>query len=1493
MEADMGFTRKQKGVLVFASIVASLLLFAGQRSVIRAAAFTVTSVSDSGPGSLRQAILDANASSGPDTINFNVAGSGVRTISVLSPLPEITEPVTIDGYSQPGSSPATATTPASPLIELRGSTGGTAQINALTVRSGNTTIRGLVINNFMGHGIALFINGNNTIQGNTIGLDASGGLARGNGLAGILLNESSNNVIGGPSPADRNVLSSNLYGIDMFRGSNNIVQGNYIGTNSNGQAGILGDLGNVSNGINLNETAINTIGGTTLGARNIVSANNNNGIFLFNSSSNVIQGNYVGVAANGITALGNSARGIAGLNQSSNNTIGGSATGAGNVVAFNEAQGIYFSNGIGNLVQRNAVYSNTELEIDLDRTGVTLNDFKDVDRGANLQQNFPMLVSTQLGSGTNVGGKLNSIPNTPFRLEFFSDSACDPSGYGGGRTFLGTTDVVTDANGDVYFNTTLPDLVPIGSVITATATGPTNSTSEFAKCIVVETTFTPPTGSVFVVNTINDVDDGVCDTTHCSLREAINASNYLTGTNTITFDIPGAGPHTIQPTSALPALVDPVTIDGRTDPDFAGVPIIVLDGLQAGANTHGLFLAAGPSTIRGLVIQRFTGSGIKIISSESNRIEGNYLGLDVSGTASQGNGEDGIHIFESPNNIIGGTLPEARNVISGNVRSGITIEYIEANGNLIQGNFIGTDVVGTVALGNRGSGILILAAPANRIGGITASARNLISGNNSPGIRIGGGTPTDTRANVIEGNFIGTTVTGTGGLGNSRGIEVNTGDQTVIGGTTGVTPGGICTGACNLIASNNGGGIFIESSRNSIQGNFIGLTLAGNAALENLGDGIVITGNENTVGGTTPEARNVISGNLSSGVGITGEVNVIVGNYIGIDTTGNFAVANMNSGIRLTATVNNTIGGLVPGARNVISGNTIGILFSDNGNGATVQGNFIGTNAAGTASLGNRYGIYVELSNRNVIGGATVAARNVISGNSVSGLNFINASGNGNQVLGNYIGVSAVGAPLGNGRSGIDLVSSHNNTIGGAGSNEGNVIANNTLNGITVSGTSNGNRILRNSIYANGGLGIDLEPTGVTANDPTDSDIGPNNLQNFPVLSTASAGVSVFSVTGSLNSIPNTIFRLEFFSNITCDPSNFGEGQNYLGTANVTTNASGFANFAQLVGAFTTQELITATATDPNGNTSEFAQCIPVATMPTLTPSITMTPSHTRTPTPSRTPTGTRSSTPIPTNTPTSTATSTATFTDTPTETATPTLTSTPTATPTSTATSTATYTDTPTETATVTPTATATLTYTPSETSTATPSNTPTSTATSTATPGSSITFYRAVNVNGPTLVLDGNQYEAGTAANFTTNGTPYDTQGGALIPATDPVRSQMLSTSVYHWALNMAMNAVPNGTYDVYIYVYSSWPQSYTLSLQGQQIYANANSGSTGTWQKLGPYPINVANGTINLTSGGNIIHVAGIEVWQHNVPTPTFQPPTNTRTRTPTRTPIGGGT
>ena len=220
-----------------------------------------------------------------------------------------------------------------------------------------------------------------------------------------------------------------------------------------------------------------------------------------------------------------------------------------------------------------------------------------------------------------------------------------------------------------------------------------------SKLYAIARTFT-----VFTVNSTDDVDDGTCDAAHCSLREAINAANANAGTDTISFNISGAGPHTIQPNFALPTITDPVVIDGTTEPDFAGTPIIELDGTNAG-HVDGLVITAGNSTVRGLVINRFginpdVGIGILLLQTNGgNVIEGNFIGTDVTGTVALGNKFFGVVIENAPNNTIGGTTVEARNIISGN-GTGISLGGPGATGNLVQGNFIGTDVTGTIAVGN-------------------------------------------------------------------------------------------------------------------------------------------------------------------------------------------------------------------------------------------------------------------------------------------------------------------------------------------------------------------------------------------------------------------------------------------------------------------------------------------------------------------------------------------------------------------------------------------------------------------------------------------------------------------------------------------------------------------------------------------------------------------------------------------------------------------------
>ncbi len=276
----------------------------------------------------------------------------------------------------------------------------------------------------------------------------------------------------------------------------------------------------------------------------------------------------------------------------------------------------------------------------------------------------------------------------------------------------------------------------------------------------------------------------------------------------------------------------------------------------------------------------------------------------------------------------------------------------------------------------------------------------------------------------------------------------------------------------------------------------------------------------------------------------------------------------------------------------------------DRHSGHVIEGNFIGTNANGTGAQGNSTGIFVG-SDDTTIGGTTAAARNIISGN---GYGIYMDSVQNVVVQGNFIGTDVTGTgDVHNTREGIYMHASSDNTIGGTTAGAGNTIAFNGPafgdNGITLAlyffGIGTGNLIQGNSIFSNAGLGIDLLPAGVTPNDDGDGDSGPNYLQNFPVLTSAVSGGSRTRVEGTLNSAPDTSFTLEFFANSACDASGYGEGETPLGTAVVTTDGGGNAGFnvtfATVVPA---GQFITATATNPNNNTSEFSQCVQVVAVP-------------------------------------------------------------------------------------------------------------------------------------------------------------------------------------------------------------------------------------------------------------------------------------------------------
>jgi uncharacterized repeat protein (TIGR01451 family) len=550
--------------------------------------------------------------------------------------------------------------------------------------------------------------------------------------------------------------------------------------------------------------------------------------------------------------------------------------------------------------------------------------------------------------------------------------------------------------------------------------------------------------SLIVTTTMDVADSG--DTIN-SLREAILCANSRPGFDTISFEIPGVGPHTIQPGSQLPDITDGVLIDGYTqtgsvpnsNPLAAGLNTILmveLDGSSSGATSSGLRLVAGAegSTLRGLAINRFPGSGIEIVSlAGSSTISGNFLGTNLAGTAALGNGAHGVFVLNAPGNIIGGDLSAnaaLANLISGNGRSGVYLRD-NASANEVLGNIIGLNIAGTSAVPNQEYGVGIYNGQGNRVGRPT----------DSPGTGPG---------NVISGNL-------------ECGVDIDSGTSTG-------TP----------------------SSANFVQGNLIGLGSDGLSSLGNQAHGVsILDAADNSVGGPSSRDGNVIASNVLDGVLVETSVPVTAE---GVPSTGN-----------------------------------------------VIQHNRIGTARDGVTDRGN------------------------------SGSGVVVLNSNDNRVLNNTIAFNS------------------------------RIVAE---TGVVVNGGV-GVVISRNSIFSNNGLGINLiggseDSFGVTDNDTQDGDTGSNNLQNYPVLTSAVNGLAVTTITGTMNSTANRTLRIEFFSNTQGDPSGFGEGEVFLAETSVSTNATGDASFSVPISPqVPAGRFITATATllDNEGaaiETSEFSNALPV-----------------------------------------------------------------------------------------------------------------------------------------------------------------------------------------------------------------------------------------------------------------------------------------------------------
>lgn len=1203
-----------------------------------AATFTVnndTDTNDTDPGdgvchdsaddcSLRAAIQEANALAGADTINFSIGGGGVRTISVTTPLPTITETVTIDGYTQPESSVNTQQvgTDAVLRIQIRGNLIPSGFNVGLTISASNCLVRGLVINRFSDTGIIISGN-NNNINGNYVGTDTDGISDLGNIFDGITV-FGNNNLIGGSTPDTRNVIAgNNRYGLVLSQpASNNTVRNNYIGINSLGNNA----LANGSNGIHFFRASNNTIGGTNTGEGNLISGNGGNGIFIFadniglgTSENNVIAGNTIGTNAQGNVAIPNTQSGVY-IDGGKINTVGGTTFGSLNLISGNGADGVHIqgSEASGNKVQGNyiGVSATGASALGNGGDGVEINNINGNTIGGanNTERN---VISGNSGDGILITG--DGADNTTIKGNYIGTSGDNSLSIANG------TNGVEIINGD-------------NTQIGGTNAGEDNVISGNNSNGIRITTNS--TGNTIQGNTIglsklfgSELANQSAGVSVESGSNTINGANYISGNN-------GAGVYLLNSNGN--------TVRGN----FIGVN----SALASRGNGSGVYIDNSSNNIIGgtgageanLIANNDAGVVLLNLSLgnsiRGNSIYDNPLGLGIDLNFDGVTPNDSLDSDAGPNGLQNFPVLDFAIVQSGNTNirgsfnsSPNTTFNLDFYANDLfefpQGygegkTFIGSANVTTDASGNANVSASFPVDLTNKY--ITSTATNSVTNNTSEfsqsvqaaasfvvtnpldsgagslrqaiinansyagadtitfNMPIGGtgqivivpssALPVITEAVTIDG------YTQTGSSVNSAATGFNGNPRIVLNGTGSFPDGLVAEGGNNTIRGIriynyiNSGVVFQQGNNNKIEGCVLGANR----------DGVTLNSDNNTVGGQSLSQRNIIGQNTRSGVMTVSAAdnNFIQNNIIGFFSSGLIGSLTGNQyGVYFPSGTNNTVGGAITSERNYISGNTNGVRVENSSTTSVIQGNWISQSTWG-----------VSLSNN--------ATGNSVTGNTIymntRGVNF-DFGASGNSIKGNTIGLDPTGAAAGNFFAGVNIDgeggATNNNVVGGTGAGEANIIANNGT-GVIVYSNATGNRISGNSIYnSTSNIGIDLGFNAVTQNDANDVDSGPNNLQNFPVLVGAIPNSSNTNLTinGTLNSTPNSTFRIEFFWSTASDPTNFGEGQNYLGFADVTTDASGNVTFSATTPFANRGVFISATATDANGNTSEFSRNIKVA----------------------------------------------------------------------------------------------------------------------------------------------------------------------------------------------------------------------------------------------------------------------------------------------------------
>ncbi len=1201
--------------------------------------FSVLNLNDSGMGSLRQAIVDANAHLGPDLISFGVAGTIQLSAGAL---PAITEKVDINGTTAPGFA-------GTPVVAVNFNQLGGLVFNPGSVGS---ALRSLSLGNANGVGVEINGGGSMIVVGNYIGVALDGTTVAGNGGNGLGLNGSTGNTIGGTVAQDRNIISGNgNNGIDLNGSFRNQIVGNFIGTDA---AGTL-DVGNAGNGIQVRAGAAgNAIGGLQ---GNVISGNAGNGILLNGGATRTsVSGNTIGLTSSGTAALGNTLDGVK-LKNSDHNLIGQSDPVSG--VTYNNSTSVPTQPVSGWQGIRESDTSGQYLISGTSQTSGLIFDGTIEGVGTSFVVNYPNAANTSVYGPDNLGGGVLRLVGSYRTTE---TTAVTVNGF----LFEGTTaDLSNPANyrtldypGAVYnyAHSTMGGLsvgnydspvdhgtaslplgpghaylydVAAGAFLTDVVFPGSKSNTAYGIWYNGGTSYTICGG--YSLDAVNNFDNQDRALGHGYLVDYDSAtgifSNWASyddpnGTNLVThfegISSVEKGVYTLNADTAQTGSTNPgqgswVAVRRNSDGSFGKSEWVALNypGVDPTANITSSNSVSGNQVIGivvgpqgGIPFQATVnigfqlsnviggngGDGISLYGANNNQISTNHIGTDVTGTLVLGNARNGIMMTAGASgNLIGGAVsngndptggvfvrPPLGNLISGNNGNGVFIRG-EATQNTLSGNFIGTAASGNSALGNSRDGVALLNANGNSLLGCTIQDNPFVYYNVISGNGANGLRVTSSNNTTIQANFFGMGANNNTAVGNAlNGVVVEgTSADTVMGGPI---PLG------NVDAANGLNGIVVRDSASGFTSynTFCGLAaFSDSLSFGNGLNGMLIT----TTGANILIRTNVVTCNGNNGIEISGAAHGVrvVGNIIGLNTDGLVAMGNLNNGVEVSGNASNiVIGGPQP-TFNIVPYN---FISANGGNGVAITGlahdininsSHIGTDIAAVKALGNAHaGVYLGAGTHATTVGSTKADfRTIISGNLSNGIEMQSTSNN--TVIGTVIGTDSTGLlALPNGANGVLLSNSSNNLIG-------------RLPGST-SGTP-ANTIAfnaANGVLIDSGTGNGILGNAIFSNILLGIDLGPGANQNLaaPVLTSVTTSPQGVLVAGSLTATPNSAFTVEFFASDT----NTASGRYYLGSQIVSTNGVGSVMFS-FTGPLPPQgnSFITATATDAQLNSSEFS----------------------------------------------------------------------------------------------------------------------------------------------------------------------------------------------------------------------------------------------------------------------------------------------------------------